>query len=75
MPKPVALATHVAFNDVEMIVTLADGRTITAPLEWFPRLRDATPELRNSWRLIGSGIGISWEALDEDISVPALLAA
>ncbi|MFI5386190.1 MAG: DUF2442 domain-containing protein [Fimbriimonadales bacterium] len=73
--KMAALATDVAFTDHEMIVCLADGRSITVPLEWFPRLRDASPENRSKWRLIGDGIGISWEALDEDISVPALLAA
>jgi hypothetical protein len=43
------------------------------PLEWFPRLRDATPEERHSWELIGRGVGIRWPALDEDISVAGLL--
>lgn len=74
-PRPAALATNVTFNDAEMIVTLADGRTISTPLEWFPRLRDASPALRNKWRLIGAGVGFSWEELDEDISVQGLLAA
>ena len=44
------------------------------PLEWFPRLRDATPEQRKNWRLIGGGVGIHWEDVDEDISVESLLA-
>lgn len=44
------------------------------PLEWFPRLRDATREQRQHWRLIGGGIGIHWEEVDEDISVESLLA-
>ena len=69
------VATGVEFNENEMIVRLADARTLSVPLEWFPRLKEATPELRAQWRLIGAGVGISWEALDEDISVSALLAA
>jgi len=54
-------------------VRLLDGREISAPLEWFPKLRDATEEQRNNWRLIGNGVGIHWETLDEDISVEGLL--
>jgi hypothetical protein len=52
---------------------LADGRELSVPLEWFPRLRDATPALRGAWRLIGHGEGVHWPELDEDISVGALL--
>ena len=55
-------------------VDLSDGRTISAPLEWFPRLVYAAPEERNNWRLIGRGHGIHWEDIDEDISVEGLLA-
>ena len=55
-------------------VVLADGREISVPLEWFPRLRDATVEQRNGWTLIGRGIGIHWESIDEDISVESILA-
>ena len=55
-------------------VVLADGREISVPLEWFPRLRDATPEQRTGWTLIGRGIGIHWDAIDEDISVESILA-
>jgi hypothetical protein len=54
-------------------VTLADGRELAAPLEWFPRLRDATPEQRQHWRFIGGGQGIHWPDIDEDISVSGLL--
>jgi hypothetical protein len=54
-------------------VTLADGRELAAPLEWFPRLRDATPEQRGHWRFIGRGRGIHWPDLDEDISIEGLL--
>jgi hypothetical protein len=54
-------------------VQLADGREISVPLEWFPRLRDATVEQRSHWRLIGRGVGIHWEDLDEDLAVAGLL--
>ena len=68
------LATDVAFGEDTFCVTLADGRQITVPLEWFPRLRDATEQQRKQWRLIGGGVGIHWEAIDEDISVESILA-
>ncbi|MCE7872407.1 DUF2442 domain-containing protein [bacterium CPR1] len=57
-----------------MVVHLTDGRTLAVPLEWFPRLRDASPEQRAAWRLVGQGIGIHWEELDEDLSTRGLLA-
>ena len=60
--------------DAELVLRLSDGRTISAPLAWFPRLLHATPEQRNNWRLIGKGVGIHWPDLDEDISVESLLA-
>ena len=68
------LATDVSFTKDSLCVILADGREVTVPLEWFPRLRDATDQQRKDWRLIGGGIGIHWEAIDEDISVESLLA-
>ena len=68
------LAVEVAVTDAALRVVLADGREVTAPLEWFPRLRDATAEQRRTWRLIGGGVGIHWPELDEDISVAGLLA-
>ncbi|MBL0889495.1 MAG: DUF2442 domain-containing protein [Gemmatimonadaceae bacterium] len=55
-------------------VVLADGREIVTPLEWFPRLRDASPAARANWRTIGGGIGVHWPEIDEDISVEGLLA-
>jgi hypothetical protein len=55
-------------------VELSDGRTLIAPLVWFPRLAHATATERNHYRLIGRGLGIHWEDLDEDISVEGLLA-
>lgn len=59
-------------NDVLRFI-LADGREIAAPLEWFPRLRDATEAQRKQWRLIGRGIGVHWPELDEDIAVETLM--
>ena len=53
---------------------LSDGRTISVPLAWYPRLVHATPEERGNWELIGGGQGIHWPDLDEDISVEMLLA-
>jgi hypothetical protein len=55
-------------------VDLSDGRTISVPLAWFPRLQQATAEERNNWRLIGKGQGIHWSDIDEDISIEGLLA-
>ena len=66
-------AVDVATDEFMLRVRLADGREIAAPLEFFPRLRDASPEQRNKWRLIGHGYGIHWEEIDEDISVAGLL--
>ena len=67
------LAVDVSCTDDTLRVALADGREIFVPLVWSPRLRQATPEQRKGWRLIGGGIGIHWEAVDEDISVESLL--
>lgn len=72
--KPIADAVDVSFTDDEIQVTLADGRRVYAPLEWFPRLLRATSSQRANWRLIGKGVGIHWEDIDEDISVRSLLA-
>ena len=72
--KPVADAVSVAFTDSEIVVTLADARRISAPLEWFPRLLCATPAQRANWRIVGRGVGIHWEDVDEDIAVRSLLA-
>ncbi|MGB8295926.1 MAG: DUF2442 domain-containing protein [Polyangia bacterium] len=57
----------------ELVVHLEDGRTVTVPLEWFPKLRDAAPGALGDWRLVGRGVGIHWPKLDEDLSVRALL--
>ena len=69
-----AVATHVVVTEETLSVELADGRTIAAPLAWYPRLTHASTQERGSWRLLGGGRGIHWPALDEDISVANLLA-
>ncbi len=68
-----ASARDVSFDNKYIHVHLADGRKINAPLAWFPRLHHATNEQRQQWELIGHGVGIHWEAIDEDISVAGLL--
>lgn len=71
--KREAVAAEVRCDDDALHVRLTDGREISVPLAWFPRLANATPDQRRSFRLIGRGLGIRWDGLDEDISVPALL--
>jgi hypothetical protein len=65
-------ATDVRFDEDTTWVALEDGRVLGVPLAWFPRLLSATPEQRQSVEI--STFGLHWEGLDEDISVPALLA-
>lgn len=66
-------AVDVQCDDMALRVSLADGREITVPLIWYPRLFNATAAQRQQWRLIGDGSGIHWEALDEDVSVASML--
>ncbi len=68
-----ALAVEVSCTADTLTVVLTDGRTVAAPIAWFPRLVEAAPKQRDDWELIGGGIGIHWEAIDEDISVASLL--
>jgi hypothetical protein len=68
-----ALAKYVRMTDDALIVDLRDGRTISVPLAWFPRLLRATSEQRGQWELLGDGEGIHWPAIDEDLSVAGLL--
>lgn len=65
-------AVDVTFADYKMTILLEDGRELSVPLEWFPRLRKATVEQLNKWRLIGDGEGIHWDEIDEDISIENL---
>ena len=71
--KPVVASSVQCSND-ELIVALSDGRTLSVPLIWFPRLAKASPSERNNYELVGNGEGIHWSSLDEDISVAGLLA-
>lgn len=67
------IATDLRFKNHKMYVQLEDGREIAVPLEWFPKLRDATDKQRKNWRFIGGGEGIHWSDIDEDILVEALI--
>lgn len=71
--EAIPLATNVETSEDELTVSLADGRRISVPLAWFPRLLDASADERAEYRLIGGGEGIHWPQVDEDISVVALL--
>ena len=71
--KTEALVVEVSCSMDALSVTLTDGRVVSVPLVWFPRLAEASPRQRSAWELIGGGIGIHWEAIDEDISVASLL--
>ncbi len=68
-----ARACRVEVNGTELTVHLKDGRTVTAPLTWFPRLLSATPEQRSNFELLGDGEGIHWPDADEDLSVAGIL--
>ena len=63
----------VHFSDDTLSVDLADGRTITVPLVWYPRLLQATPAQRANWEVVGAGYGIHWPDVDEDLSSEGLL--
>jgi hypothetical protein len=69
---PVAVEVHV--SSAMLRVVLEDGRDLSVPIEWFPRLRSASQAARENWRFIGRGEGIHWPDIDEDISVESLLA-
>jgi Protein of unknown function (DUF2442) len=70
----VPTATHVRVSDDALAVELSDGRAISVPLAWYPRLSHGNETERSNWRFIGGGTGIHWPNLDEDISVEGLLA-
>ena len=70
--EPVAI--HVAITDEKMTVDLADGRSITVPLAWYPRLLNGSPSERQNWQLLGDGYAIEWPDLDEHIGIEGLVA-
>jgi Protein of unknown function (DUF2442) len=74
MEIEIPLVENVAVSEDTLCVDLSDGRSISVPLAWYPRLSYASSAERKRWRLIGRGVGIHWEDLDEDISVEGLLA-
>lgn len=67
------LAENVRFTEDDMVVALVDGRTVSVPLVWFPRLAGATREQLENYELLGDGEGIHWPDIDEDLSVKGLL--
>jgi hypothetical protein len=67
-------AVGVSFTDTHLVVSLRDGRSISTPVEWYPRLRDASSDQRLNWRIIGTGVGVHWPDVDEDLSVEGMLA-
>ena len=67
-------ASQVSVTDTTIDVELTDGRSLSVPIAWYPRLEHATQVERNNWALTGSGLGIHWPDIDEDISVEALVA-
>lgn len=71
--KTVPIAKNIRFEKHMVNIELSDRRIIGIPLEWFPKLRDSNDKQRKNWRLIGKGIGIHWEEIDEDILVETLL--
>src|SRR5438874_12133467 len=69
-----AAAQNVRVTDRALVVELRDGRVVSVPLTWYPRLAEGSPRERRRWELLGPGIGIHWPELDEDISVAGILA-
>jgi hypothetical protein len=72
-PKAGEAVRDVHFSDDTLSVDLADGRTITVPLVWYPRLLQATAAQRVNWEIVGAGYGIHWPDVDEDLSAEGLL--
>ncbi|MCI0365478.1 MAG: DUF2442 domain-containing protein [Phycisphaerales bacterium] len=72
-PRPGERVKHVRLDEDMLTVDLLDGRTISVPLAWYPRLLHATPAQRKNWKLSGGGFGIHWPDVDEDLSTEGLL--
>lgn len=68
------VAVNVMITEEKLMVDLDDGRSLLVPLEWYPRLRQASPKERNNWQLLGDGYAIEWPDLDEHIGIEGLLA-
>ena len=72
-PKADERVNAVHFTKDSLVVDLMDGRTISVPLEWYPKLLEATTKQRSNWRTCGAGHGIHWPEIDEDLSTEGLL--
>ena len=72
-PNPGERVMDVSFTEDSLCVSLRDGRKISVPLSWYPRLLKATPAQRNHWELAGAGYGIHWPDIDEDLSTEGML--
>jgi hypothetical protein len=72
-PRPGERVSNVYFTEDALSVDLFDGRTITIPLAWYPRLLHATQEQRANWQIVGAGFGIHWPDIDEDLTTQGLL--
>jgi len=72
-PRPGEAVRGVKLTDDDLVVHLADGRTISVPLVWYPRLLHASREQRENWKIAGGGFGIHWPDIDEDLSTDGLL--
>lgn len=68
------IANQVMISDNNLIVNLADGRSLSVPLNWYPRLMHASPQEQQNWELLGDGYAIAWADLDEHIGIEGLLA-
>ncbi len=73
MANPGERVVEVACTEDKLIVDLADGRSISVPMAWYPRLLHATALERDNWQIAGAGFGIHWPDIDEDLSVEGLL--
>ena len=73
MANPGERVTTVSSTDIQLTVELEDGRSISVPLAWYPRLLHASQSDRDDWQVAGGGFGIHWPAIDEDLSVEGLL--
>ena len=73
MANPGERVIEAACTEDKLVVDLADGRSISVPLAWYPRLLHATPHQRANWQIAGAGFGIHWPDVDEDLSVEGLL--